>query len=110
MYHAGMEVPTRVDIAVIGGGTAGIAAAQTAAAAGRGTLLVEAARLGGEGTWTGCVPSKALIEAARLRHEIGRAGRVGITAANVEGDFAGVMRHVRGGVGAIAAHEDAEPL
>src|SRR5258708_6656313 len=44
MYHAGMEVPTRVDIAVIGGGTAGIAPAQTAAAAGRATLLVRAAR------------------------------------------------------------------
>jgi pyruvate/2-oxoglutarate dehydrogenase complex dihydrolipoamide dehydrogenase (E3) component len=110
MYHVGMEVPTRVDVAVIGGGAAGLAAAQTAAASGRRTVLVEAARLGGECTWNGCVPSKALIEAARLRHEIGRAARFGIATADVAVDFAAVMRHVRGVVGAIAAYEDAEHL
>jgi pyruvate/2-oxoglutarate dehydrogenase complex dihydrolipoamide dehydrogenase (E3) component len=108
MYHVAMDLPTRIDVAVIGGGAAGLSAAQTAAAAGRRTLLVEKGRLGGECTWNGCVPSKALIEAARLRHAIGRAARFGIAAGDVSVDFAAVMRHVRGVVGAIASYEDAD--
>jgi pyruvate/2-oxoglutarate dehydrogenase complex dihydrolipoamide dehydrogenase (E3) component len=110
MYHPTMELPTQVDVAVIGGGAAGLSAAHTAAAAGRRTLLVEAGRLGGECTWNGCVPSKALIEAARLRHDAQRAQRFGIAAADVAVDFPAVMRHVHGVVGAIAGYEDAEHL
>ena len=52
------------DLVVIGGGTAGLGAALAAAAAGARTLLVSEGEIGGECTFTGCVPSKTLIEAA----------------------------------------------
>lgn len=54
----------RPDLLVVGGGTAGIVGARTAASLGADVLLVEMARTGGECLWTGCVPSKALLAAA----------------------------------------------
>nr|WP_240901969.1 NAD(P)/FAD-dependent oxidoreductase [Arthrobacter silviterrae] len=53
-----------VDLLVVGGGTAGIVGAKTAAGLGARTLLVEQARTGGDCLWTGCVPSKTLLSAA----------------------------------------------
>ncbi len=53
-----------VDLLVVGGGTAGIVGATTAAGLGARTLLVEQARTGGDCLWTGCVPSKTLLSAA----------------------------------------------
>jgi len=52
------------DLIVIGGGAAGLAAAQAGVAAKARTLLVSEGEIGGECTSTGCVPSKTLIEAA----------------------------------------------
>jgi pyruvate/2-oxoglutarate dehydrogenase complex dihydrolipoamide dehydrogenase (E3) component len=52
------------DLIVIGGGAGGMSAARTAARRGARTLLVQAGPIGGECTFTGCVPSKALIAAA----------------------------------------------
>jgi pyruvate/2-oxoglutarate dehydrogenase complex dihydrolipoamide dehydrogenase (E3) component len=52
------------DLIVIGGGAAGLATARAGAAARARTLLVAEGELGGECTFTGCVPSKTLIEAA----------------------------------------------
>ncbi|MCY0904780.1 dihydrolipoyl dehydrogenase family protein [Arthrobacter sp. H14-L1] len=53
-----------VDLLVVGGGTAGIVGATTAAGLGARTVLVERARTGGDCLWTGCVPSKTLLSAA----------------------------------------------
>ena len=53
-----------IDLLVIGGGTAGIVGAKTAARLGARTVLVEQARTGGDCLWTGCVPSKTLLSAA----------------------------------------------
>ena len=53
-----------VDFLVVGGGTAGIVGAKTAAGFGARTLLVERERTGGDCLWTGCVPSKTLLSAA----------------------------------------------
>ena len=54
------------DLIVIGGGSGGLTAAEFGAALGANVALVEAdARLGGECLHAGCVPSKALIHAAR---------------------------------------------
>ncbi|MBG6218219.1 pyruvate/2-oxoglutarate dehydrogenase complex dihydrolipoamide dehydrogenase (E3) component [Arthrobacter sp. CAN_A6] len=54
-----------IDLLVVGGGTAGIVGAKTAARLGANTVLVEYARTGGDCLWTGCVPSKTLLSAAR---------------------------------------------
>ena len=61
------------DVIVIGGGGAGLSAAFTAAGFGKKTLLVEKYRTGGECTWNGCIPSKALIHLAELAHASGAA-------------------------------------
>ena len=53
------------DLVVLGGGTAGLVAAVVAAEVGARVALVERAATGGDCLWTGCVPSKALIAAAR---------------------------------------------
>ncbi|WP_294566204.1 NAD(P)/FAD-dependent oxidoreductase [uncultured Arthrobacter sp.] len=52
------------DLLVIGGGTAGIVGAKTAARLGARVELVERSRTGGDCLWTGCVPSKTLLSAA----------------------------------------------
>ncbi len=57
---------TDYDVVVIGGGAAGLTASATAVSLGASTLLVEADRLGGDCTWFGCVPSKALLSLAEL--------------------------------------------
>ena len=83
------------DLAVIGGGAAGLTAAGIAANAGVKTLLVEAHRLGGDCTWDGCIPSKTLLHAARVAHTVREAGRFGIGAEAPRVDFPAVMGHVR---------------
>ena len=55
------------DLAVIGGGATGLGAAMSARGAGADVVLVERDRLGGDCTWTGCVPSKTIIEHAQAR-------------------------------------------
>lgn len=55
---------TTYDVVVIGGGTGGLSAAREAARRKASVLLVQEGRLGGDCTFTGCVPSKALLAAA----------------------------------------------
>ncbi len=54
-----------VDLLVIGGGAAGLGAARAGAWEGASVLLVSDGPLGGDCTFTGCIPSKALIEGSR---------------------------------------------
>ncbi|MGH9186951.1 MAG: dihydrolipoyl dehydrogenase family protein, partial [Acidimicrobiales bacterium] len=53
-----------VDLVVIGGGAGGLSAARAAARHGASVLLVQRGPVGGDCTFSGCVPSKTLIEAA----------------------------------------------
>ena len=66
----------RCQLAVIGGGPAGLAAAEFAARRGCRVLLFEARRLGGTSLNTGSVPSKALIRSATLLAGIREAARL----------------------------------
>ncbi|MFP3899737.1 MAG: dihydrolipoyl dehydrogenase family protein [Acidimicrobiia bacterium] len=61
------------DLVVVGAGAAGLAAARAGARRGARVLLVQQGPLGGDCTFTGCVPSKALIDAARRRLPFDRA-------------------------------------
>lgn len=88
------------DLVVLGGGTAGLVAAHTAAALGARVLLVERDRTGGDCLWTGCVPSKALIAAARLAHDVRAAAALGVDAEPAV-DFRLVMRHIRESIATI---------
>lgn len=88
-------MPTH-DLVIIGGGTAGLVTAAGAAALGARVALVERERLGGDCLWTGCVPSKALIAAARKQHLSGRGGWA---------EAAAWMRDARA---RVAKHDDPE--
>ncbi|MGD9620751.1 MAG: NAD(P)/FAD-dependent oxidoreductase [Mycolicibacterium sp.] len=101
---------SRTDLLVVGGGTAGIVAAKTAATFGAEVVLVERHRTGGDCLWTGCVPSKSLIAAASVVATIRRGSAFGITASNVAVDFAGVTAHVRAAISAIAPVDSPEAL
>lgn len=74
------------DMAVIGGGSAGLTAAKFGARFGKEVVLVEKLRLGGDCTWTGCVPSKALIRSARAAHALREAPAFGIRAFAGDGE------------------------
>ncbi len=83
------------DLLVVGGGTAGIVGAKTAAGFGARVLLVERDRTGGDCLWTGCVPSKALLAAAARVADLRRADRFGIDTGPVRVHFDRVIDHVR---------------
>ncbi len=83
------------DMVVIGGGAAGLTAAGMSAVLGAKTALVEAKKLGGDCTWYGCVPSKSLLKAAKVAHEMRTAGRFGLTPSDGGHEFARVMERVR---------------
>ncbi len=95
-------------IAVIGGGAAGLSAAETAQRMGAATTLFERQRLGGECTWSGCVPSKALLAAAKTVHSIRVPAVPGITADSVSIDFEMIVEHVQNVIRDIARTESAE--
>ncbi|MGI8756953.1 MAG: dihydrolipoyl dehydrogenase family protein [Acidimicrobiales bacterium] len=71
------------DVVVIGAGTAGESIARNMAEAGRRVALVEDERVGGYCPYVACVPSKALLRAAHLRHSIRQAKAVGATSVEL---------------------------
>jgi len=98
------------DLVVVGGGTAGIVGAKTAARLGARVLLIECARTGGDCLWTGCVPSKSLLAAADVA-AVARSGRaMGVTSATVEIDFTQVMNHVRRAIDHISPIDSPDAL
>ena len=67
-----------VDVAVIGAGTAGLAAYRAARAAGARAVIIEGGPYGTTCARVGCMPSKLLIAAAEAAHAIGRAPGFGV--------------------------------
>jgi pyruvate/2-oxoglutarate dehydrogenase complex dihydrolipoamide dehydrogenase (E3) component len=97
------------DVLVVGGGAAGMTAARAAASEGARTVLVERAPdLGGECTYFGCVPSKALIEVAKLYWAVRRGERWGIRTDGLRMDFAALMAHKDAVIADIARDERPE--
>ena len=82
------------DLIVLGGGSAGLLAAQVAPRLGLKTALVERSRLGGDCLWTGCVPSKALLASARAAHTMRHADKYGLPSANLELDTSTVWKRI----------------
>jgi len=80
------------DVAVIGGGSGGYAAARTTAAAGLKTVVIEGGKeVGGLCILRGCMPSKALLYAAEVKHLAEHAETWGVRAGKVTFNFAKVM-------------------
>jgi pyruvate/2-oxoglutarate dehydrogenase complex dihydrolipoamide dehydrogenase (E3) component len=95
------------DICVIGAGSGGLSVAAAAAAFGVPVVLIEKGKMGGDCLNYGCVPSKALIAAAKRVHAARSAAPLGVDA-NVKVDFARVHDHVRGVIAAIAPNDSVE--
>jgi len=103
-----MEEVLQPDLCVIGAGSGGLSVAAAAAQFGVPVVLIEKGRMGGDCLNYGCVPSKALLAAAKAAHAVRTASRFGVDCASPEVDFTAVRRHVRGVVNAIAPHDSAE--
>ncbi len=96
------------DICVIGAGSAGLSVAAGAAQLGLKTALIEKGAMGGDCLNTGCVPSKALLEAAKAAHHFRNSAKFGITPSEPEIDFSAVKDHVFGVIAKIEPHDSQE--
>ncbi len=85
------------DCIVIGGGSAGLTAAKFARGVGKKVALIEKTdHLGGECTWTGCIPSKTLIHTAHVAHDVKNLAGVGLRANNaISFDTQNVMAYMQ---------------
>ncbi len=96
------------DVVVIGGGAAGLSASAFAGELGKKVALVERERLGGDCTWAGCVPSKALLKVAKVAHAIRTAKHYGIAVDEPTVDMKIVRDHLRDVVAEVYRHETPE--
>ncbi len=85
----------RVDVAVIGAGTAGLNARHAAEQAGKSTLLIDPGPYGTTCARVGCMPSKLLIAAADAAHHVRAASALGVISGEVQIDGRAVMSRVR---------------
>ena len=86
---------THYDIAVIGGGPGGYVAAIRAAQLGLNAVVVEREHLGGICLNWGCIPTKALLRAAELRHSIDEMKSFGIKVGEVTVDVPALVKRSR---------------
>ena len=96
------------DICVIGAGSAGLSVAAGAVQMGARVVLIEGAEMGGDCLNRGCVPSKALLAAAKHAHAMGTGGAFGVAPVVPRIDFAGAKAHVDRTIAAIAPHDSQE--
>jgi len=92
----------RPDICIIGAGAAGLSVAAAAAAFGVATVVIERNEMGGECLNRGCVPSKALIAAARAAHGPPSPLCLVDGKPEAEPDFNRAMAHVKAVIADIA--------
>ncbi|MDZ4825516.1 MAG: FAD-dependent oxidoreductase [Actinomycetota bacterium] len=96
---------TRYDLVIVGMGSGGMVAAALATKIGLRVAAVERDRVGGDCLWTGCVPSKALLAAAKVAHHLRESAELGLTTT-VAVDRAEVWKRVRAVQADIAATDD----
>lgn len=91
------------DLIVIGSGAGGLTSAFTALGFGKKVLIVEKHKSGGECTWSGCIPSKGLINEAKDVHIARKFAEISI-------DSAAILQRVRAISEGIYEHETPEVL
>ncbi|MBC2776848.1 dihydrolipoyl dehydrogenase family protein [Parasphingopyxis marina] len=96
------------DLIVIGAGSAGLTAAGGCGQFGLKVALVEKGPMGGDCLNTGCVPSKALITAARRAQEMRENAKYGIADTEPKIDFHAVHAHVQRAIASIAVDDSQE--
>lgn len=99
---------THYDICIIGAGSAGLSIAAAMSQLGLRTALVEKNKMGGDCLNTGCVPSKALLQAAKTAQNFRTSAPFGITPQEPEVDFAAVKDHVAQTIATIEPNDSPE--
>jgi pyruvate/2-oxoglutarate dehydrogenase complex dihydrolipoamide dehydrogenase (E3) component len=96
------------DICVIGAGSGGLSVAAGAVQMGARVVLIEGAEMGGDCLNHGCVPSKALLAAAKAAHAMTAGAAFGVTPVEPQVDFGAVKDHVDRVIAAIAPVDSQE--
>jgi len=84
------------DVIFIGGGPAGYVGAIRCAQLGLSTAVVEREALGGTCVLWGCIPAKALLEAAAIANRLKHAAEFGVTVGDIKTDYGVAMKRSRG--------------
>lgn len=96
------------DICIIGAGSGGLSVAAGAAQMGARVVLIEGGEMGGDCLNAGCVPSKALIAAAKAAHAMRSGAKFGITPVEPVIDYGAVKDHVQHVIDTIAPVDSQE--
>jgi pyruvate/2-oxoglutarate dehydrogenase complex dihydrolipoamide dehydrogenase (E3) component len=103
-----MEKIMTFDIAIIGGGSAGLSIAAAAAQFGEKVVLFEKGEMGGDCLNTGCVPSKALLAVGKAAQAHRSSTPFGVASDEPKITFAKAMAHVESVIATIAPHDSVE--
>jgi len=98
----------KADLVVIGGGSAGLSAAAGAAMLDLNVVLYEKGEMGGDCLNYGCVPSKALLSAAKYAQSARDGAKLGVSAGEPQVDWSAVKAHVKGAIETIAPIDSQE--
>ena len=107
----GRVKPKKFDdnLIVIGGGAAGLVSSIIGSAVKAKVTLIEKHKMGGDCLNTGCVPSKAIIHAAKIAHDNKHGHSTGLLCGEPATiDFKQVMAHVHNSIKAIEPHDSIE--
>ncbi|MCG8493149.1 MAG: FAD-dependent oxidoreductase [Sneathiellales bacterium] len=103
-----MSKTLKTDLCIIGGGSGGLSVAAGASQMGADTVLIEGGKMGGDCLNYGCVPSKALIAAAKKAYSLHDAEQFGVSGSALSVDYAKSMDHVADVIAGIAPHDSVE--
>ena len=71
-----------------------------------GVALIEKKKLGGDCLYYGCVPTKALIQSAKIASLMKRSKEFGLNDTNISFDFKNIMNHMREVIAKVGVHDD----
>ena len=103
-----MTQTIRTDLCVIGAGSGGLSVAAGAVQMGANVTLLEGGKMGGDCLNYGCVPSKALIAAAKHAHAMTTGAKFGVAPVTPDIDFAKAKEHVFSVIRKIEPHDSVE--
>ncbi len=98
----------KTDILVIGAGSGGLSVAAGAVQMGANVVLLEGHKMGGDCLNYGCVPSKALLSAAKHAHAMTTGKGYGVTPVKPKIDYAAAKDHVARAIATIEPHDSQE--
>lgn len=96
------------DLCIIGAGSGGLSVAAGAAQMGADVVLLEGHKMGGDCLNYGCVPSKALLGAAKHAHAMGQGAGFGVSPVIAQVDYAAAKDHVAAAIATIEPHDSQE--